>query len=239
MQNDTNVFEQSRDLTFNLPHSLNRLFGRHSEIRITLSHRQTLQLPFQGTGRDRFSIRVTRGNDTLYEAEQVFNYFDTTRVIIGEVETPSTPSSGFSVHPPNPFPVPHTARESPTTIPGTPDQALPPYPHLEQAPALQPEHIAEHRDAVQLLLAHPSAQNTFALQPIALRDAIEARPETPYFPAVETLEEPVVRHPSRETEDVATRQRTFDVLTHELVGDIDRTLTEILRRQNLESEETF
>jgi len=87
MQNDTNVFEQSRDLTFNLPHSLNHLFGQHSEIRITLSHRQTLQLPFRGTGRDRFSIRVTRGNDTIFETEQVFNYFDSTRVTLQEVET--------------------------------------------------------------------------------------------------------------------------------------------------------
>ena len=170
----------------------------------------------------------------------MFNYFDTTRVSLQEVETPSELSSGLSVHPPNPIPVPHTARESLTTIPGTPDQAAPPYPHLEQAPALQPEHLAEHRDAVQLLLAHPSTQRTFALQPIALRDAIEARPETPYFPAVETLEEETeARHQSRETEGANNRQRTFDVLTHKLVGDIDHTLTEILRRQNLESEETF
>ena len=49
----------------------------------------------------------------------------------------------------------------------------------------------------------------------------------------------MARHPSREIEDVEIRQRTFDGLTNKLVGDIDRTLTEILRRQNLESEETF
>jgi len=70
---------------FFFPHFLNCLFGRHSEIRITLSHRQTLQLPFENRKRS-LSIRVTRGNNTLYEAEQVFNYLQTQPSNSQEVE---------------------------------------------------------------------------------------------------------------------------------------------------------